>query len=114
VPYQLADELHRSLPEDREEKTIFLDALRRVLEKMEVVTVMVAFHPTENFMKELLEKIREVLTLNVVVRIVVSRLLLGGARVEYKGRIVDLSIRSKLTKILEEHQSELGDWGVGN
>lgn len=112
IPLNIAAALQDGMPENRDEQANYLDEIRKLLEKVPVVTLRTAFHPSEGFLFELSQKLNELMGTNVVVDIQVSRLLLGGARIEYQGKVADYSVRHQLTQVLESHSDEISSWGT--
>lgn len=111
VPLHLADLMRRNIPEDRDKGVEYLEGLKEAMEGMPVVTITMAFHPTEGFLAELGGSLKELMQKQVLVDIRVRRLLLGGARVEYGGRFKDYSVRHRLTEILDDQSGRIAAWG---
>jgi F0F1-type ATP synthase delta subunit len=108
MPIHLAEVLRSILPADREARAAYLRGLTELLQTLPIVTAHLAFHPTEAFLAELVGKLREATGEQTVVEVRVSRLLLGGARLEYRGRFKDYSVRQQLSAVLDQEQERIG------
>lgn len=88
-----------------------LTRLQKMLESLPVVRLTLAFDPPTHAIEAIASWLQATIRKPVVLDITQDHTILGGARIEFEGRYLDGSLRSKLEKVFEEGREGLGGLG---
>lgn len=74
----------------------FFTSLREAIEKMPQMTLTICITPTLGFIKEINRWVTENLKQAVVLDFIVDETIVGGAKIAFKGKIVDYTVKKRL------------------
>lgn len=86
----------------------FLNSLVEYLKKLPVVSVTLAFDPTDSFVAKLNNEISAICAGKVLLDLVVNQFIMGGAIFEYKGRRREYILKDKLEKAIASSTLSVG------
>ena len=77
----------------------YLDSLMHLLSLMKEVRITLAFEPSQRFVEKLYDFFYEILKKqNYYLKIIVDPKILGGIKLEYGGKYIDLTLKAKIDK----------------
>ena len=85
----------------------YLEGLREELSMLEVLSLEIAFDPTEETMAVLTAWIREHIGARVIMELSVDRGLFGGARVSYEGQYKEINLAMLIESIMRQQQESI-------
>lgn len=85
--------------EDSSEFRDFIKELTEYTQKMPVVTLRLAFEPTQKQLLEIEKWFESEIDKHVVFDVVFDESVIGGAVIEYKGKHYDFSVRKKISSL---------------
>lgn len=84
----------------------YLEGLQNTLEKLQVLSIEIAYSPTEETLAVLTAWMREHIGADVIMELSVDRTLLGGARISYEGRYKEINLAFIVeTVVNQQHES---------
>lgn len=84
----------------------YLEELRNTLEKLEVLSIEIAFTPTEETRAVLTAWMRDHIGNNIIMELSVDHTLLGGARISFEGRYKEINLAFLVETIVrQQHES---------
>jgi hypothetical protein len=111
MPHSVAKPLKlsfKSLPDlSVETAKQFLDGLRDALLQLPVLTLEVAFDPTDETVATLIAWVRENIGPSVILELSVDRSLLGGARIAFGGRFLEKNLAYLIEDALQQKQDSI-------
>jgi F0F1-type ATP synthase delta subunit len=81
---------------DKEKVTAFLKNLKHTLAGSVVLTMTIAFSPTDENIDNLSAKAKELFGRNCILEIITQESILGGVVIVYKGKYLDKSLKTSL------------------
>lgn len=94
-------------PQGDLEQQRFLDSIIEYLKKLPVVSVTLAFEPTDSFVGKLKNEISTLCGSKVILDLVVNQYIMAGAIFEYKGRRKEYILKDKLEGVIARLTSEI-------
>jgi len=96
---------------DKSPKTIqtYLDGLGKELMRLRILSLEIAYDPTEETIAVLTTWIREFLGNDIIMELSVDRGLFGGARVSYEGRYKEINLATFIEQTMREQQELIND-----
>jgi len=79
----------------------YLDGVDKALLAIPVLSAAISFEPSEKFIDNLSGWLKENISKNIVVDVLLNTSLIGGIQLAFKGKYLDLSLRKKIAKELE-------------
>lgn len=87
----------------------FFTELTKAIENLPHMTLTVTFHPTLELIKEINRWVTDNLKQAVVLEFTVDETIVGGAKIAFKGKIVDHSLKKKMATLMANQQIEKED-----
>ena len=88
-------------PSSPKEQTSFFEEFKNFLFKIPNVKLEIAFEPSKIFVSKIENWFKQNIKKRVILNIVVSPKIVGGAKIEYQGRWKNYSLEKKLKKLYE-------------
>ena len=85
----------------------YLEGLAKELAVLHVLTIEIAFDPTEETIAVLTGWIRTYLGNRVIMELLVDRSLFGGARVAYEGRYKEINLATLIEQTMRQKQESI-------
>ncbi|TSC73262.1 MAG: hypothetical protein G01um101470_188 [Parcubacteria group bacterium Gr01-1014_70] len=84
----------------------YVEGFRKRLGELRVLTLEIAFEPTEETLAVLISWVRRNLGVDVIMDIAVDRGLFGGARVSYEGRYKEINLAALIERAMRDNLQE--------
>ena len=81
--------------------TKYIKELKNEIETVPVLSACIGFEPSSSFIESVSGWLKKNVDDKLVVDIVLNTMLLGGVQLSYAGKYLDLSLRKKISKELE-------------
>lgn len=95
---------------DLNNSDVVLDSLSNLIEEIdgfEKIDITVSVEPNEKLIREIYNFIQNEIDKDFLIAFEVDKNLLGGVRISYKGKYLDLSLKSKLESVFENKEVEI-------
>lgn len=94
---------------DMSPKTVrgYLEGLRKQLTTLRILSLEIAFDPTEETIAVLTGWVREYLGNDIIMDLSVDRGLFGGARVSYEGRYKEINLAILIENIMRQQEESI-------
>ncbi len=88
--------------EDKEKCKQLLDEISKELRQLPIITLYLAFSPTEGYLKKIASLLYGYCNQKVLLEIVIEKVVLGGAIIAWKGVYKDYSLRKTIDEKYKE------------
>jgi F0F1-type ATP synthase delta subunit len=102
IPYQLSTaltdlaKLHGINLTDLLQAETFFNQLTEAIDNLPHMTLTLTFHPTHELIKEISRWVIDNFRQAVILEFVVDETIVGGAKIAFKGKIVDYSLKKRM------------------
>lgn len=100
---KLLEEKHLNSNEQQNE---FLNDLSDYIKELPRVKLTLAFHPSENFLKELSNWLKDQTGKQIIIDLIVNEKIAGGAIIEYQGNYLNFSLAKEIKQYVSNKKHE--------
>ncbi len=90
-----------------DDKKKFLEGLKEEIKKIKILTLVVAFEPTETSIDKFIGFVRRNIGEKIVLEILIDKEILAGAKIIWQGEYRDFSLKGVFDKEMEVKKEEL-------
>jgi hypothetical protein len=103
----VAEELRNGIPENIDAVENYLKSMKERLEKLKVISLKIAFEPTDSSIDKFSDFSRKNISPDVILDITTDAKIYGGAEITYNGEFRDFSLKRLFQEEYSKQKDEL-------